>query len=80
MSEVPEVLHALSTEDFYERDIFWRFQEVIMPVLEASVKFAKRLPGFANLPMPDQIELMKRNGFMVVYLTVRQQFVNFFVY
>ncbi|XP_025110659.1 peroxisome proliferator-activated receptor delta-like isoform X1 [Pomacea canaliculata] len=79
MSEVPEVLHALSTEDFYDRDIFWRFQEVIMPVLEASVKFAKRLPGFANLPMPDQIELMKRNGFMVVYLTFHSIVDNDFI-
>nr|KAG5707536.1 hypothetical protein BaRGS_001084 [Batillaria attramentaria] len=70
MMEGPEILHTVSPEDFYERDLFWRFQEVILPVMEASVKFAKRLPGFTSLPMPDQIELMKQNGFMVVHLAL----------
>ncbi|XP_076456231.1 peroxisome proliferator-activated receptor delta-like [Babylonia areolata] len=64
------VLQSLSAEEFQEREVFWHFQEVLLPVLEASVKFAKRLPGFTALPMPDQIELMKQNGFMVVHLAM----------
>ncbi|KAL8610174.1 hypothetical protein ACOMHN_005948 [Nucella lapillus] len=68
MEVVTEVLHSVSAEDFQDLEVFWRFQETLVPVLEASVKFAKRLPGFAALPMPDQIDLMKRNGFMVVQL------------
>ena len=70
MSEMGEVVDSLTTEEFHEREVFWRFQEVLLPVMEASVKFAKRLPGFTSLPMPDQIELMKQNGFMVVHLAV----------
>ncbi|XP_070188377.1 peroxisome proliferator-activated receptor delta-like [Littorina saxatilis] len=70
MGDMAEVLHSLTTEEFHEREIFWRFQEVLLPVMEASVKFAKRLPGFTSLPMPDQIELMKQNGFMVVHLAL----------
>ena len=65
-----DVIYSLTSSEFHEKQVFLRYQEVMLPFLEAAVKFAKRLPGFTPLPMPDQIELVKQNGFMVVQLMV----------
>ncbi|CAL1535666.1 unnamed protein product, partial [Lymnaea stagnalis] len=55
---------------FFSHGIFRRFQELVLPVMEASVRFAKKIPGFTSFAMRDQIMLMKRNGFMVVHLAL----------
>ncbi|KAH9498596.1 hypothetical protein Btru_007715 [Bulinus truncatus] len=70
LSEPPEVLDTLTTEQFFAHGIFQRFQELAIPVMEGSVRFAKKIPGFTSLAMRDQIILMKRNGFMVVHLAL----------
>ncbi|XP_059145282.1 nuclear receptor subfamily 1 group D member 2-like [Physella acuta] len=70
MLDPPEVLDTLTSEQFFSHGIFQRFQELAVPVMEASVRFAKKIPGFTSLAMRDQIMLMKRNGFMVVHLAL----------
>ncbi|XP_046351864.1 peroxisome proliferator-activated receptor delta-like [Haliotis rufescens] len=76
------IMDGMSSEEFHDRQIFGLYQELILPVMEASVKFAKKLPGFTNIPMHDQINLMKRNGFMVVQVALHsiidREFINFF--
>uniref|UniRef100_A0A2C9JBL1 Uncharacterized protein n=1 Tax=Biomphalaria glabrata TaxID=6526 RepID=A0A2C9JBL1_BIOGL len=69
-SEPPEILDTLTSEQFFSYGIFQRFQELALPVMEGSVRFAKKIPGFTSLAMRDQIILMKRNGFMVVHLAL----------
>nr|QRG28752.1 peroxisome proliferator-activated receptor [Patella depressa] len=75
------VVECLSSEEFFEKGIFTQYQELIVPVLEASVKFAKKLPGFTNMSMADQICLMKTNGFMVVqialHMLIDKDYINF---
>ncbi|BFZ21687.1 hypothetical protein BsWGS_24726 [Bradybaena similaris] len=69
-TEPLEVLDTLTTDQFFSRGVFGRFQELALPVMEGSVRFAKKIPGFTALAMRDQIMLMKRNAFMVVHLAL----------
>ena len=68
--EAPEFIEALTTEQFFSLGVFRRFQHLAVPVMEASVRFAKKIPGFTDIKFADQLKLMKRNGFMVVHLAV----------
>ncbi|CAG5117253.1 unnamed protein product, partial [Candidula unifasciata] len=78
-AEPVEVLDTLTTDQFFSRGVFGRFQELALPVMEGSVRFAKKIPGFTSLAMRDQIMLMKRNGFMVVHLALHSVITPSFV-
>ncbi|CAG5136767.1 unnamed protein product [Candidula unifasciata] len=74
-----EILDTLTSHQFLSKGIFRRFQELTVPVMEASVRFAKKIPGFTSLAMRDQILLMKRNGFMVVHLALHSMITQHYI-
>ncbi|KAK3775010.1 hypothetical protein RRG08_036304 [Elysia crispata] len=78
--EPSEVLETVTPEEFQTHGIFRRFQELTLPVMEGSVRFAKKVPGFTSLGMRDQILLMKKNGFMVVHLALHTLVGQNFIY
>nr|UVD54609.1 peroxisome proliferators-activated receptor [Azumapecten farreri] len=59
------ILNQLTSEDFHNQGVFTRYQQMIVPLMQASVKFAKRIPGFTSLPLNDQISLMKQGTLAV---------------
>lgn len=50
---------------FEQLEVFKRFQEMLIPSIEATAKFGKKIPGFADLCMNDQILLLKHAGFEI---------------
>ncbi|GFO50095.1 peroxisome proliferator-activated receptor gamma [Plakobranchus ocellatus] len=78
--EPHEVLETVTAEEFLSHGIFRRFQELTLPVMEGSVRFAKKVPGFTSLVMRDQILLMKKNGFMVVHLALHSLIGQSYIY
>ncbi|XP_069107537.1 peroxisome proliferator-activated receptor delta-like isoform X2 [Argopecten irradians] len=60
-----DIVNQLTSEDFHNHGIFTCYQHMIVPLMQASVKFAKRIPGFTCLPLADQISLMKQGTLAV---------------
>ncbi|XP_021371614.1 peroxisome proliferator-activated receptor delta-like [Mizuhopecten yessoensis] len=60
-----DLINHLTSEDFHTQGVFTRYQQMIAPLMQASVKFAKRIPGFTSLPLNDQISLMKQGTLAV---------------
>ncbi|XP_064598277.1 peroxisome proliferator-activated receptor delta-like [Liolophura sinensis] len=50
---------------FEQLEVFKRFQQMLIPSIEATAKFGKKIPGFADLCMNDQILLLKHAGFEI---------------
>ncbi|KAL5005631.1 hypothetical protein ScPMuIL_016789 [Solemya velum] len=59
------VINCLESHEFHSRGIFTCFQEMLVPLLEAAVKFAKKIPGFSGLVLSDQIVLLKQSSMSV---------------
>ncbi|XP_033728786.1 nuclear receptor subfamily 1 group D member 2-like [Pecten maximus] len=60
-----DIVNQLTSEDFHNQGVFTCYQQMIVPLMQASVKFAKRIPGFTCLPLSDQISLMKQGTLAV---------------
>ncbi|KAK3578068.1 hypothetical protein CHS0354_032718 [Potamilus streckersoni] len=63
-----------SLETFKEKEVFKCFQEIAVPVLEGTVKFARRIPDFSTLTMAEQIALMKQNSYCVTLILLHVLF------
>ncbi|XP_060069886.1 peroxisome proliferator-activated receptor delta-like [Ylistrum balloti] len=60
-----DIVNLMTSEDFHNQGVFTCYQKMIVPLMQASVKFAKRIPGFTCLPLNDQISLMKQGTLAV---------------
>lgn len=63
-----ELLTSLDSGTFQQ--VFLAYQDMILPLLESSAKFVKKIPGFRSLPLTDQINLLKHGSFPVATLLV----------
>ncbi|CAI9716521.1 peroxisome proliferator-activated receptor delta-like, partial [Octopus vulgaris] len=61
-----ELLTSLDSGTFQQ--VFLAYQDMILPLLESSAKFVKKIPGFRSLPLTDQINLLKHGSFPVATL------------
>ncbi|VDI52407.1 peroxisome proliferator-activated receptor gamma [Mytilus galloprovincialis] len=59
-----------SEEDFENWKIYVKYQEVVLPLMEGAVRFAKQLPGFLELSTYDQITLMKQASMSVAIVAM----------
>ncbi|KAL3854866.1 hypothetical protein ACJMK2_014105 [Sinanodonta woodiana] len=66
--------NTLDSETFKEKEVFKCFQEIAVPVLEGTVKFARRIPDFSTLTMAEQIALMKQNSYCVTLILLHVLF------
>lgn len=57
--------NTLNDKEFFKQKIFQCFQEVVVPMVEGTVRFTKKIPNFPPLPMSERIALLKQNCFCV---------------
>ena len=61
---------TLDETEFFKQNIFQCFQEVVIPMIEGTVRFTKKIPNFPHLPMAERIALLKQNCFCVPVVLV----------
>ena len=61
---------TLDESEFFKHKIFHCFQEVVIPMVEGTVRFTKKIPNFPRLPMTERISLLKQNCFCVPLVLV----------
>lgn len=57
--------NSLDESEFFKHKLFSCFQEVIIPMIEGTVRFTKKIPNFPQLPMAERIAMLKQNCFCV---------------
>lgn len=63
---------TMEAQQFKEESVFKAFQDAIIPVIEGTVKFTKKIPKFSSLDMLDRIVLLKQNCYSVILILVSQ--------
>lgn len=67
---------TIEARQFTEENIFKSFQEEIIPVIEGTVKFTKKIPKYSSLDMHDRILLLKQNCYSVMLVLCYMMFDN----
>jgi hypothetical protein len=57
-------------EEFQNWRVYERYQDILVPLMEGAVRFAKQIPGFSDLSTNDQIILMKQASMSVAIIAV----------
>lgn len=69
-----------SDEDFERFKIYRKYQELLLPLMEGTIRFAKQLPGFTELSTYDQITLMKQASMSVSLVAVSKKNIKLIIY